>query len=64
MPFCRSVWHFHGGTSPDNIGAAFCTLRLGGRYLFQDWFDGADRHITAETAEQLAELFGLYPEEG
>jgi len=36
----------------------------GGRYIFQDWFDGATRSISAEQAEQLAELFGIYPEAG
>ena len=37
---------------------------VGGRYIFQDWFDGADRSITPEQAEQLAELFGIYPDAG
>ena len=36
----------------------------GGRYIFQDWFDGATRSISAEEADQLAELFGIYPEAG
>lgn len=36
----------------------------GGRYIFQDWFDGATRSISAEQAEQLAELYGIYPEAG
>ena len=35
---------------------------VGGRYVFQDWFDGAKRSITAEQAEELAELFGIYHE--
>lgn len=34
----------------------------GGRYVFQDWFDGANRSITTEQAEQLAELYGIYPD--
>jgi hypothetical protein len=37
---------------------------VGGRYIFQDWFDGANRSITPEQAEQLAEVFGIYPEAG
>lgn len=32
----------------------------GGRYLFQDWFDGASRSISSEVAEQLAEVFAIY----
>ena len=36
---------------------------VGGRYVFQDWFDGANRSISAEVAEQLAELYGIYPED-
>jgi hypothetical protein len=35
---------------------------VGGRYLFQDWFDGANRSISEDVVEQLAELFGIYPE--
>jgi len=35
---------------------------IGGRYVFQDWFDGANRRISAEQAEQIAELFGICPE--
>lgn len=35
---------------------------VGGRYIFQDWFDGAERRVTAEQVEQLAELFGIYPD--
>jgi hypothetical protein len=35
--------------------------RLGGRYVFQDWSDGANRSISSEVAERLAELFGIYP---
>jgi len=34
-----------------------------GRYIFQDWFDGATRTISAETTEQVAEAYGIYPEE-
>jgi hypothetical protein len=34
----------------------------GGRYLFQDWFDGAERPLGEQTAAQLAELFGIDPE--
>ena len=34
----------------------------GGRYLYQDWFDGASRELSAEQAEELADLYGLYPE--
>jgi hypothetical protein len=34
----------------------------GGRYLFQDWFDGAERPLSADQAEQLAEVFGIYPD--
>jgi hypothetical protein len=36
----------------------------GGRYIFQDWFDGATRSISSEQAEQLAEFYGIYPEAG
>jgi hypothetical protein len=35
---------------------------VGGRYVFQDWFDGADRQIPAEQVEQIAEVYGIYPE--
>lgn len=31
---------------------------VGGRYVFQDWFDGANRSISAE----LADLYGAGPE--
>ena len=34
---------------------------VGGRYIFQDWYDGANRSISAKSAEELAELFGIYP---
>lgn len=34
---------------------------ISGRYIFQDWFDGADRPLTTGQVEQLAELFGIYP---
>jgi hypothetical protein len=34
----------------------------GARYLFQDWFDGAERRLTTDQAEQLAEVFGIYPD--
>ena len=37
---------------------------VGGRYVFQDWFDGATRFITDCQAEELAELFGIYPDAG
>lgn len=33
----------------------------GGRYLFQDWGDGATRTLPEETIEQLADLFGITP---
>jgi hypothetical protein len=36
---------------------------VGGRYVFQDWFDGANRSISAEVAEQLADLYGIFPED-
>jgi len=36
---------------------------VGGRYVFQDWFDGATRMISAELAEKLADLYGILPEE-
>jgi hypothetical protein len=36
---------------------------IGGRYLFQDWFDGATRPLSQELAEQLAEVFCLMPDE-
>jgi hypothetical protein len=35
---------------------------VGGRYLFQDWFDGANRTISADLAEQLADLYGVAPD--
>lgn len=35
---------------------------IGGRYLFQDWFDCASREISAAVAERLGELFGIYPD--
>ena len=34
-----------------------------GRYLFQDWYDGASRTLTVEQVEQVAELFGIHPTE-
>lgn len=34
---------------------------LRGRYIFQDWFDGASRTLSQEVAEQIAEAFGIYP---
>ncbi len=34
---------------------------IGGRYLFEDWFDGASRKLSAEQAERIAEAFGIYP---
>lgn len=35
----------------------------GGRYRFQDWFDGAQGpEFTASEAEQWAEVFAIYPE--
>lgn len=37
---------------------------IGGRYLFQDWFDGARRSISADQVEELANLFGIDPEAG
>jgi hypothetical protein len=40
-----------------------CNGWMGGRYLFQDWFDGAERSISSEEAEQLAEVFAIFPEE-
>jgi|SRR5579863_3206262 len=33
----------------------------GGRYLFQDWYDGAERSVSLETVERLADLFGIEP---
>lgn len=33
----------------------------GGRYIYQDWFDGATRNIGPEEAEELAEQFGIHP---
>ena len=35
---------------------------IGGLYIYQDWFDGATRNITDEEAEEIAEAFGIYPE--
>lgn len=35
---------------------------IGGRYIFQDWFDEAKRAITPEQAEEVAEFFGIYHE--
>jgi len=35
---------------------------VGGRYVFQDWFDGATRTISTETVEQLADLFAIVPD--
>lgn len=37
---------------------------VGGRYIFQDWFDGASRTLTTEQVEELATLFGIDPEAG
>ncbi len=37
---------------------------IGGRYLFQDWFDGASRSMSADQVEELANLFGIDPEAG
>lgn len=36
---------------------------IGGRYVFQDWFDGANRTISADLAEQLADLYAIDPED-
>ena len=36
----------------------------GGRYIYQDWGDGATRKINHEEAEELAEAFGIYPGTG
>jgi hypothetical protein len=30
---------------------------VGGRYVFQDWFDGASRPLPLETVERIGELF-------
>lgn len=35
---------------------------VGGRYVFQDWFDGANRTISTDLAEQLADLFAISPD--
>lgn len=35
---------------------------VGGRYVFQDWFVGANRTISADLAEQLADLFAICPD--
>ena len=37
---------------------------VGGRYLFQDWFDGASRPLDCDQVEELANLFGIDPEAG
>jgi hypothetical protein len=37
---------------------------VGGRYVFQDWFDGANRTVSEQQAEELAQLFGICPEVG
>ncbi len=37
---------------------------IGGRYVFQDWFDGASRSISHDQVEELANLFGIDPEAG
>ena len=37
---------------------------VGGRYLFQDWFDGASRPLSSDQVEELANLFGIDPEAG
>jgi hypothetical protein len=34
----------------------------GGRYIYQDWFDGAERKIDADTAARLADAFCVGPE--
>jgi hypothetical protein len=34
----------------------------GGRYFFKDWVDSASRPISAETAERLAETWGIGPD--
>jgi hypothetical protein len=34
----------------------------GGRYLFQDWYDGATRNISREEAAALGELFNIQTE--
>ena len=33
-----------------------------GRYLFQDWFDGARRRLDDATAEQLVDYFAVGPD--
>jgi hypothetical protein len=34
----------------------------GGRYIYQDWYDGATRKINADEAKELADTFGIYPD--
>lgn len=34
----------------------------GGRYVYQDWYDSAERRIDSATAERIAEAFGIYPD--
>ncbi len=34
----------------------------GGRYLFQDWFDGASRSLSPDLTERIADLFGIWPQ--
>lgn len=33
---------------------------IGGRYLYKDWYDGASRELTAEQAQELVDLLGIY----
>lgn len=33
----------------------------GGRYIYQDWYDGATRKINGDEAKELADTFGIYP---
>ncbi len=35
----------------------------GGRYIYQDWFDGARRSINSSEAAEIAERLGIYPDQ-
>lgn len=46
----------------DGAGSGGFEGWIGGRYIYQDWGDGATRKIGYQEAEELAEAFGIYPD--
>lgn len=35
----------------------------GGRYVYADWYDSAERRLDSSDATEIAEVFGIYPAE-